>query len=90
MPKTKVTPRAKHLNKTQQFLDATQITLETFKDEISSLAEEVHEKAYRNYVKAYREALVPVWNLAHFANIRTVLETVTDKNMSEITTMADV
>ena len=89
MPKTKVTPRAKHPNKTQQFLDATQIALETFKDEISSLSEEVREKAYRNYVKVYREALVPVWNLARFADIRTVLETVTDKNMSEITTMAE-
>ena len=89
MLKTKVTPRAKHPNKTQQFLDATQVALETFKDEISSLAEEVHEKAYRNYVKAYREALVPIWNLARFADIRTVLETVTDKNMSEITTMAE-
>ena len=89
MPKTKVTPRAKHPNKTQQFLDATQVTLETFEDKISSLAEVVHEKVYRNYIKAYREALVPVWNLARFADIRTVLETVTDKNMSEITTMAE-
>ena len=89
MPKTKVTPRAKHPNKTQEFLDATQVALETFEDEISSLAEEVREKAYRNYVKAYREALVPIWNLARFADIRTVLETVTDKNLSEITTMAE-
>ena len=89
MPKTKVTPRAKHPNKTQQFLDATQIALETFEDEISSLAKEVREKAYRNYVKAYREALVSIWNLAHFADIRTVLETLTNKNMSEITTMAE-
>ena len=62
---------------------------ETFEYEISSLAEEVHEKAYRNYVNAYKEALVPIWNLARFADIRTVLETVTDKNMSEITTMAE-
>ena len=69
MPKTKVTPRAKHPNKTQQFLDATQIVLETFEDEISSLAEEVREKAYRNYVKVYKEALVPIWNLARFADI---------------------
>ena len=72
MPKTKVTPRAKHPNKTQQFLDATQIALETFEDEISSLA--VQGKAYKNYVRAYREALVPVWNLAQFANIETVLK----------------
>ena len=85
MPKTKVTPRAKHPDRTQHFLEATQIMLETFEDEISSLTEDVHKKAYRNYVK---EALVPIWNLARFADIRTVLETVTDKNMNEITTMA--
>ena len=89
MPKTKVTPHAKHPDRTQQFLDATQTALETFEDEISSLTEEIREKAYRNYVKAYKEALVPVWNLARFANIRTVLETITDKNMNEITTMAE-
>ena len=89
MPKTKVTPWAKHPDRTQQFLDATQIALETFEDEISSLTEEIRKKAYRNYVKAYREALVPIWNLARFADIRTVLETVTDKNMNKITTMAE-
>ena len=89
MPKTKVTPRAKHPDRTQQFLDATQITLETFEDEISSLTKEIHKKAYRNYVKVYREALVPIWNLACFADIRTILETVTDKNMKEITTMVE-
>ena len=89
MPKTKVTPCAKHLDRTQQFLDATQIMLETFEDEISLLTEEIPNKAYRNYVKAYQQALVPVWNLARFANVRTVLETITDKNMNEITTMAE-
>ena len=89
MLKTKVTARAKHPDRTQQFLDATQIVLETFEDEISSLTEEIREKTYRNYVKAYKEALVPVWNLAHFADIHTILETVTDKNMNEITTMAE-
>ena len=89
MSKTKVTPRAKHPDRTQQFLDATQIALETFEDKISSLTEEVRKKVYRNYVKAYKEALVPIWNLARFADIRTVLETVTDKNMNKITTMAE-
>ena len=89
MPKTKVTPRAKHPNKTQQFLDATQIAFEIFDDEISSLAEEFWGNAYKNYVRSYREALVPVWNLARFANIETVLKTVTDKKMHEIKTMAE-
>ena len=88
-PCRKVTPRAKHPNKTQQFLDATQTVFEIFDDEISSLAEEVQGKAYKNYVRSYREALVPVWNLARFANIETVLKTVTNKKMHEIKTMAE-
>ena len=61
MPKTKVTPRAKHLDRIQQFLDATQTALETFEDEISSLTEKIRQKAYRNYVTVYKEALVPIW-----------------------------
>ena len=89
MPKTKVTPRAKHPDRTQQFLNATQVMLETFEDEISSMTDDVHRKAYRNYITAYQQALVPVWNLARFTNIRTILETVTDKTMNEITTMAE-
>ena len=88
MPKIKVTACAKHPNRTEQFLDAIQAALEMFEDEISSLTEDIHSKAYKNYVTAYREALVPIWNLAHFANICTVMETVADKELKEITTMA--
>ena len=79
MPKAKVTPHTKHLDRTQQFLDATQVVLEIFEDEISSFMDEVRSNAYRNYIMSYKEALVPVWNVAQFANIRTILETVTDK-----------
>ena len=86
---TKVTPRAKHPNKTKQFLDAMQIALEMFDDEISSFTDEVKEKAYKHYIRSYREALVPVWNIARFANIDTVLKTVTDKKMQELKTMAE-
>ena len=89
MPKTKVIPHAKHPDRTQQFLDMMQNALETFEDEISSLTEETHGKAYRNYVTAYHEALVPVWNPARFTSIGTVMKTIADKNMKEITTMAE-
>ena len=89
MPKTKVTPRAKHPDRTQQFLNAIQNALDAFEDEISSLTEETHGKAYRNYVTAYCEALVPVWNLARFSSIGTVMETIADKDMKEITIMAE-
>ena len=88
MPKIKVTVHAKHPDRTQQFLDAIQAALETFEDEISSLTEDIRSKAYKNYVTVYREALVPIWNLACFANICTVMETVADKELKEITTMA--
>ena len=50
-----------------------------FEDEISSFTDKVKEKAYKHYIRSYREALVPVWNIARFANIDTVLKTVTDK-----------
>ena len=89
MPKAKVTPHAKHPDRTQHFLDATQAALEIFEDEISSFTDDVRSNAYRNYITAYQEALVPIWNVAHFANVRTVLETVADKKMYEITTMAE-
>ena len=89
MPTTKVTPRAKHLNKTKQFLDATQIALEMFDDEISSFTDEVKEKAYKHYIRSYRDALIPVWNIARFVNTDTVLKTVTDKKLQELKTMAE-
>ena len=89
MPKTKVTPRAKHPNVTKQFLDATQIALEMFDDEISSFTDEIKEKAYERYVTLYRDALIPVWNSARFANIDTALKAVTDKKMQQLKTMAE-
>ena len=89
MPKTKITPRAKHPDRTQQFLDMRQNALDTFEDEISSLMEEIHGKVYRNYVTAYREALIPVWNLACFASIGMVMQTIADKDLKEITIMAE-
>ena len=89
MPKTKIAPHAKRLDRTQQFLDLIQNALDAFEDEISLLTEEIHGKAYRNYVTAYREALVPVWNLARFASIGTVMQTIADKDLKEITIMAE-
>ena len=89
MPKTKITPCAKHPSRTQQFLDAIQDALDTFEDEISSLTDDIRGKAYKKYVEAYRDALIPVWNLACFASIDTVMKTITDKDLREITVMAE-
>ena len=78
----------KHPGRTQQFIDAIQEALDTFEDEFSSLADYIHGKAYKKYVEAYRDALIPVWNLARFASVNTVMKTITDKDLREITVMA--
>ena len=38
-------------------------------------------------LEVYREALMPVWNLAHFADIDIILNMVTDKEMRELAMM---
>ena len=88
MAKTKITPCVKHPGRTQEFIEAVQEALDTFKDEISSLTDDIRGKAYKKYVEAYRDALIPVWNLARFASVDTVMKTITDKNLTEITVMA--
>ena len=64
MAKTKITPRAKHPDRTQKFVEDVKIVLETFDDEISSFSEPVKRGAYKNLLEAYRDTLIPVWNLA--------------------------
>ena len=88
MAKTKITPCARHPGRTQEFIAAIQQALDTFEDEISSLTDDIRGKAYKNYVEAYRDALIPVWNLAHFASVDTIMKTITDKELTEITVMA--
>ena len=88
MAKTKITPHAKHPGRTQQFINTIQEALDTFEDEISSLTDDIHGKVYKKYVEAYCDALIPIWNLARFANVDTVMKTITDKNLREITVMA--
>ena len=88
MARTKVTPRAKHLEHTQHFVTAVKQALDAFKEQISFTDEEVRSEAYQKLLQAYKEALIPVWNLAGFADIDVILETVSDKEMLGLRTMA--
>ena len=88
MEKTKITPRAKHPDRTQKFIKAIQEALEVFEDQVGSLTEEIRSNAYKNFLEAYRDALTPVWNLAHFANIETILATIVNPQMTELAVMA--
>ena len=88
MAKTKITPQAKHPDRTQKFIQAIQEALEAFEDQVGSLTEEIKSNAYKNFLEAYRDALTPVWNLAHFTNIETLLATIVNLQMTELAAMA--
>ena len=88
MARTKVTPRAKHPERTQHFVTAVKQALDAFEEQISFTDEEVRSGAYQKLLQAHKEALIPVWNLAGFADIDVILETVSDKEMLGLRTMA--
>ena len=62
--------------------------MDKFKDHVHFPDAEVRENAYRTLLEAYRTALVPIWNLAWFADIEMVLKTISDKQMPELTMMS--
>ena len=86
--RTKVTPRTKHPERTQHFITAVKQALDAFEEQISFTDEEVRSRAYQKLLQAYKEALIPVSNLAGFADIDVILETVSDKEMLGLRTMA--
>ena len=64
MAKTRVTPRAKYPDQTQQFIKDIQDALDKFKEHVHFPDAEVWENVYRVLLEAYRTALTPIWNLA--------------------------
>ena len=86
--RTKVTPRAKHPERTQHFITTMKQALDAFEEQISFTDKEVRSGAYQKLLQAYKEALIPVWNLAGFVDINVILETVSDKEMLGLHTMA--
>ena len=87
MAKMKLTPRAMQTDKTQQFIIDVDEALEVFEEEITSLSETTRECTYKNFITSYRAAMIPIWNLSRFANINPVLDTITDKQFSELKVM---
>ena len=81
MTKTKMTPQEKHPERTQYFISTVKEALDAFEEQICFPDEEVRSRAYQKFLQAYREALTPVWNLAHFADIDVILKTISDKEM---------
>ena len=88
MSAPKITSRVKHPNKTQTFVTAVQTAMDIFEDQIGSLSRDICLKAYEILVRSYKVALTAVWDSAQNVDITLILETVQDKEMSELTEMA--
>ena len=88
MPKIKITPRAKHPDRTETFLNEIRAALDIFEDELGSLQADVRAKAYKHLIRAYRTSLTPIWDLAHFADVAIIMSTIRDKEMKELNIMA--
>ena len=87
MAEMKLTPWATQTDKTKKFIIAVDEALETFEEEISSFSENTCECAYKNFITSYHDAMGPIWNLSRFANVSTVLDTIADKEFSELNVM---
>ena len=87
MATTKLTPRATQTDKAKQFVLEVDEVLETFEEEVTSLSETTKESAYENFITSYRDAMIPIWGPSKLADIKTVLDTITDKKFSELQVM---
>ena len=72
----------------QKFLDDIKQALDDFDDEVFSLSSVQREVAYHNFATYYRDALTAIWPKATDASIKTVLKSVTNKQLQELERMA--
>ena len=69
------------------FVMAVQTAMGIFEDQIRSLSRDIRLNTYKILVQSYKSALTAVWDSAQNADITLILETVQDKEMSELTQM---
>ena len=90
MPKKSISSTVKRPQKTQKFIDDIKQALDDFDDEVFSFTSEQREVAYHNFATYYRDALTAIWPKATDASIKTVLKSVTDKQLQELKRMASL
>ena len=88
MPKQKITPKAKYPVQTQKFIQDVSEALKDFEENIRFPGEEIRASAYRVLLEAYRTALTSIWSQAQFANTEQTLKTISDRQMTDLTTMS--
>ena len=88
MPKQKITPKAKYPVQPQKFLQDVSDALQEFEENIQFPGKEIQASAYSVLLEAYRLALKSIWSQAQSANTEKILKTISDKQMTELTTMS--
>ena len=83
-----LTPKAQHPERTKKFVSAITDALEVFEDNIRSLDEDLRTSAYETFLILYKDVLTPFWSLTGSADIKMILKTVTDKELTSLKDMA--
>ena len=86
---TQVTTAAKPPDKTKKFLADISAVLDIFDDEISSVGD-CHTMAYETFVLSYRTAFAHIWPKIKTAEVKTVLQSVKDKELNELCRMSQM
>ena len=85
---TMLTPKAQHPERTKKFVSIVAEALEVFEDNIGSLEENLQASAYETFINSYRDALSGIWSPAAAADIKMILKTITDKQLTSLKDMA--
>ena len=83
-----LTPNVQHPECTKKFVSAIADALEVFKVNIGSLDEDLWTSAYETFLTSYKDALTPIWSPAASADIKMILKTITDTQLTSLRDMA--
>ena len=83
-----LTPKAQHPERTQKFVSLVTEALEVFEDNIGSLEENFQASAYETFINSYKDALSCIWSPAAAVDIKMILKTITDKQLTSLKEMA--
>ena len=83
-----LTPKAQHPQRTKKFVSAITDALEVFEDNVGSLDEDLRTSTYETFLTPYKDALTPIWSPAGSADIKMILKTIMDKQLTSLKDMA--
>ena len=72
-----------------KFLADIKVALDIFDNEISSLGDH-HSTAYETFILSYRSAFTKIWPKVTAADVKTVLQSVEDKELHELRRMSQI